>query len=429
MASKYWVGGAPAIAQVTDWTLGGTWNANDQITFTIGNVAVTTTAGSTTIQTIVDNLVAFWNALDSTAYPQFAEATASRDGTTDFRLTADTPGVPFAVTLSTNSAMGTINGGASSTGTAITASSGPAHWDDPDNWSDGAVPANGDDVLIDNTDDDILYGLNQSSVSLAKLTFGEGFSGTLGLPKLNAGGYAEYRKDYLHLNAMTGTTDRVLISCRSGRIKLRFTGTCREIRVDRTGSPAEQGLRSVQIGGGTITGLYLNRGSMDIARYAGETVTLSTALLGWVDNRAGDADLLIGRGVTCDTINKRGGLTEYYSDSTVTLNHSGGTFVLRGGSLSASSLIEGGTVYADWLTGTLDGTGGPLVVQGDGELDFSRQLLTFSRAGHPLVKVRGPKARLKDPWKRLGNNNSLIVLEDANLANIDLGASFTLGRN
>ena len=69
------------------------------------------------------------------------------------------------------------------TGTATTASSGPEHWDDADNWSSGTIPANTDTIIVDNTAGSIKYGLDQTAVELVKLVFGPGFTGTLGLPK------------------------------------------------------------------------------------------------------------------------------------------------------------------------------------------------------------------------------------------------------
>ena len=61
-----------------------------------------TVAGSTTITTIIDTLVTAWNALSSTAYPEFAEITASRSSSS-LVLTMDSTnaGRPFTCTVST----------------------------------------------------------------------------------------------------------------------------------------------------------------------------------------------------------------------------------------------------------------------------------------------------------------------------------------
>lgn len=84
-----------------------------------------------------------------------------------------------------------------------TTSAGPNHWDTPDNWLPVGVPVTGDAVRFEFGSTDVLYGLDQTGVTLASLWVGMGYSGSIGLPRINAEGYPEYRVRDLTL----GVTD------------------------------------------------------------------------------------------------------------------------------------------------------------------------------------------------------------------------------
>ena len=76
---------------------------------------------------------------------------------------------------------------------AVTASSGPNHWDTAANWSPVNVPVAADDVRFENCDTDCLYGLDQTGITLASLRIAMTYTGQLGLKRENDGGYLEYR--------------------------------------------------------------------------------------------------------------------------------------------------------------------------------------------------------------------------------------------
>ena len=58
--------------------------------------------------------------------------------------------------------------------------SGSQPWTTGANWSLGAAPVSTNDVFILNGSSDINTGLAQSAVTLASLTIGSGFTGTIG---------------------------------------------------------------------------------------------------------------------------------------------------------------------------------------------------------------------------------------------------------
>ena len=57
---------------------------------------------------------------------------------------------------------------------------GVGDWSDTANWSGATVPISTDDVTINQGNADIQTNLNQSAVTLASLTIGPGFSGSIG---------------------------------------------------------------------------------------------------------------------------------------------------------------------------------------------------------------------------------------------------------
>jgi len=85
---------------------------------------------------------------------------------------------------------------------SVVASSGPNHYDEPKNWLPVGVPITGDDVRFLSAGEDCLYGLNQTGVVLAFLRVSQAWQNRrLGLPRVNQGGYLEYRTQFLTLGA------------------------------------------------------------------------------------------------------------------------------------------------------------------------------------------------------------------------------------
>src|SRR5262245_1635033 len=93
MAAKRWRGGAGAVAQVTNYTLGGTWEADDLVLIQIGGRVLPVTAGATTATAVAANVVTAMNGASRSLYPEFVDVTASSTGAV-LTLTG-TAGVPF----------------------------------------------------------------------------------------------------------------------------------------------------------------------------------------------------------------------------------------------------------------------------------------------------------------------------------------------
>jgi hypothetical protein len=181
MAAPYWKGGAVAVAQVWKGTITTTTNGH---TYTVtltdmdgSTVAITYTVVNppdTTVTLVATGFINAWNASTDT---RIAGITATQSAG-QVILTADSAGVPFSVATS---------GSGTWTGTGnTTASAGPNDWGIAPNWSTGAVPVSTDDVTIDGrgSASSILYGLNQSGVTLASLNI------YAGAPQIGDANYA-----------------------------------------------------------------------------------------------------------------------------------------------------------------------------------------------------------------------------------------------
>lgn len=229
MATKYWVGRAHSVKQISTITVANTWAAGDTVVLKINEKELTITCGSTTTTTatVAAAISEAWNAagrLDGTSnssnatsnfggqeFGEFREAVATVSGSV-VTLTANTAGKPFTLTVTETTA-----GSGTATGATAQAATGRNHWDNADNWIDSldlttgstGVPANDDTVDFRNTDISCLYGLPNNS---KEVTFNQwkSYTGEIGLPAINRDDpsypYPEYRQRYVRLDdAGTGT--------------------------------------------------------------------------------------------------------------------------------------------------------------------------------------------------------------------------------
>jgi trimeric autotransporter adhesin len=352
MSTTRWLGRAKAVAQVETISIGGTVVIGDDFDVTINGKTITFTATAGTAANVVAGLVAAMNASD--APTEFAAVTWA-DATPDITGTADAEGVPFTVSVATDSAAGTIGT------TTSTAATGPNHWDNAANWSGGAVPVNGDDVYVDNSAVSILYGLDQAAVTLDSLHVAASFTGggTIGLPKTNASGYPEYRDDYLAISATV-----VILGAGSGtgsgRIKLNLGSNQAAIDVRTTGASAEVGLPAVQLLGTHASNtLTVASGSVGVAIGGGEVSTLATVTV------SASASVRLGTGCTLTTVTTAGACEMEASATTLTIN--GGTATVLGAAAITTLNINAGTcdyqssgtVGTANVAGTLDASRDP----------------------------------------------------------------------
>jgi hypothetical protein len=408
MSVRRWQGDAAAVAQVSTAQITA-YDAATTYTLTINGKSVSV-LGTTDEDGTATALAAAWNASDE---PEALEVTASA-ATDTVTLTGATAGKPFTVTSSDTGGTGTIGAV-----TEVTAPTGPNHWDDAANWSGGAVPVNSDDVVIENGSD-ILYGLDQSAVTLASLTIKRSYTGKIGLPEVANSGqstqYAEYRDTFLKIGA-TAVTIGDGEGNGSGRIKINYGTVAHTTNVYGTGQALEAGIPALLLKGSHASNvLNVLRGSVGVAIFAAETAQLDYLRLGYIANQASDAQVTLGSGVTNDAVIVDGGKLTIAS-ATTTLDQSAGEVTILSGAHAAIVQMGGTLIYRG--TGTVTA----LTVGKGATADFSRD--PRSRTVSAATAYSG--ATIRDPLRTV-TWTAGIDLPFARVADLtlDLGSNINL---
>lgn len=423
MATHIWRGDAIPLAQTITRTLAGTWVQGDTIDIDLNGKIVTVTVGTEVTPAEVAALVAqAWNGeslTDSAALvsplsgggnvPEYTEVTAQVSGAV-LTLIADTAGVPFdSPDMSTDSSAGELG----SWSTTV-ASEGPNHWDTVENWDSDTLPADGDTVVIPSGNVDILYGLNQSSVTLAELIIEQGFTGRIGLTEINVNRYDEYRGTYLQIGA-------TLLSIGSGtgqgsqQIKLDLGSA--QTSANITNSGISEFTPAIQLKGTHASNVVnITKGSLGVAYLPGESATIATLRVGYLGNQANDATVTLGEGVTNTNVEQSGGVLVVYSAST-SIQQTGGTLYVQGGA-HASILMDGGTCFYS-SSGTLT----TAKAGNAATLDFSRDMRAKTVTNCEVYA----SGSIRDPFGVVTFTNGIdVVRTSLDKVSIDLGSHFTI---
>lgn len=238
-------------------------------------------------------------------------------------------------------------------------------WATAGNW-DGGVPANSDDVILDNNAVDVDEGLDQSGVQLASLTITQSYTGRVG----TAAAYLQIGATKVSIGSYSGPG----YPGGSGRICLDVGTEPATIEVhDTSSSPTETYLPPVRIkAADAATTVHVRKGRVGLACVPGETSTVASVNVSYSTNPASDAEVVIGSGVTMATLNQTGGVVTLQAAAT-TINLAGGTLHTRGSGAITTLNVSGGACYAS-STGTITNAN----VQGSsttGSLDFTRSTL------------------------------------------------------
>lgn len=160
----------------------------------------------------------------------------------------------------------------------VTASAGPNHWDTAGNWLPAGVPANGDDVRFEIGNVPCLYGLSQSSVTLATLNIAMSYTGKIGLNRVNTLGYLEYRTTELTIGASV-----ILIGYGNGsgpsKVALNNGSVQTAVEIRDSGGSAESGIPCVTWRGtNTSNALQIYGGDVGIAPYSDQSANVNTLI-------------------------------------------------------------------------------------------------------------------------------------------------------
>jgi trimeric autotransporter adhesin len=410
-----WQGGAAAVAQVDTLTVGGTIEASDVFIMTIGKKTLSVIAGSTVAATVATTIAAAWNALDSTLYPEFAEITALATTGGALTLTANTPGIPFTVSVSTTESGGGAADDQTFTQAHTIVNSGPNDISTATNYSTGVLPASGDTLIFQNSNISALYGLSALlAVTLAKLQIDQSFTGTIGSPQANPGGYIEYRSLYFQVGATTGILGNGN-GQGSGRIKIDFGSVQTNTTIVNCGQQIENGVPQILLLGTHASNvLTVMRGTVGLAYNAGEVSTVSLLNIGYVQNQTGDSNVLCGLGCTLTTIVQSGGYLSVLSNVT-TFTQYAGAAVISGTATVATGVFYGSVIdqsSGTWTTITVGGV-------------YDHRLGLLSKTITTLKLIAG--AEYHDPYNAVTLTNGLQLLNTIPVqVTLDLSPGHTL---
>lgn len=324
-------------------------SGSGSFTVTINNnTAVFASTSADSLATVCAGIVA---AVQDAEAPEFREVTPSTDDTYVY-LTAVDAGVPFT---QTSSASGTS---AALTTSTTTANKSRNDYSDALNWAGGSVPVNSDDVIVENTDQSILYGLDQSAVTLASFTVRETFSGRIGNPNINQGGYIDYRAVTLSYGGIT----TLKINHNSGDPQQRFRITVGDNDCALTvagpidSTPQAYGVVEWDAGTGTHT-IAVNNGSIAIAPDTQDSVTVAS--LAAVDSAVfagpsatitaatldGQSSALLAKSPTTLTMNGAS-VAQIQAGAATTLDVQRGTAIWQGGNIT--NLVVGSTASVNF---------------------------------------------------------------------------------
>jgi len=397
MSDLRWTGAATAVAQVDTITPGGTIEADDLFILTITgwdgtSTAISVAAGGTTVADVTAAMVAAWNA---STHPLCTPITAT-DNTTNLTLTADTAGEAFSVAATTTEAGGGAADAQTFSRAATTASAGPKHWDDVNNWDTGALPGAGagENVYIENADAEILYGLDQSGIAntLDSLNVGLSFTGKIGYDGASgfAGSYLQIKATAIKIgyNYTGGSPSG------SSLVMIDSGATASAITVEGSGLSASQIKQSIRLlANNASTNINVLKGSVGVAQDVGETATIGILFLSYSASRSTDANVIVGEGVTLTTLTKNAGtcylgcavttvnndfgsLNTFGEGAITTLNMNGGVVSLSSsGTITTLNIIGGIADFAKSLTARTVTT---LKIGIDGSLIYDPSVLTLT---------------------------------------------------
>jgi hypothetical protein len=232
-------------------------------------------------------------------------------------------------------------------------------WDTAANWSPSGVPIASDDVVLANSSQDVLSGLDQSAVALTSITIDQSYTGLIGT----------LQSDFLQVAASTAvigqsrTTTGTLTG--SKRLNLDFgTSTACDIQVYNTARLAQdqnrQPLRIKAVNASTTLQVY--SGQLAVSDDNSDSSTLSSIVVN-------GGSVNVGQGVTLTTLESTGGATSTQSSCT--------TCTIKGGSVNFYDGIAASTITTLTVsdTGTFNHYGSGTITTANangGTIDLTR---------------------------------------------------------
>lgn len=327
MARPFWRHSANTeVAQVTAGTITTTTNGHTYIvTITDDNgdtAAITYTVVNppdTTVTLVATGFITAWNA---SLNPLIQKFTASQSSG-QVILTADSSGRSFSLAFT---GTGTWSGTGNTTNSV-----GNSDVSQATNWSTDLVLTNADDAVIGGGAVGLLYGLDQSGVTLDEFVVDAAFTGAAGRFEDGVGHYLRIDPDSF---IYRGRSTLAMFDVGSAAIDLLLEGS---------GSPATTGRNAVYVKGSAIDDLNINSGNVGVATAnSGDTATVAKLNIGKTGSTAPTVD--VGSGVTLTTVNAQAGTVSIGCAAT-TINVGDDATLTTQGTGAVTTINARGTCY------------------------------------------------------------------------------------
>ena len=313
MATKRWVGGAPATTRIMTITVANTWATSDVANVTVNNKTLTVTIGAiATTAGVAAALVAAINATSKTSglvgtesrnfggqeIAEFRAFTATLSGSTVI-LTAVGAGEFFLATVSETTA------GTGDLAIAVTvAGTGPNDLGNAANYDGGALLSNDDTLRFDSGSQDVTIGLDYyrtaGSIDFHVEITGD-YKGTIGRPLFNEKyGHDDYGTRMLQCCGSTDAYDFEVLPGESsaGGLGGGQRGTIyADFDSQAMQTLAVKDSRRVFLRGGTCVTLALEKGEVDTDLHDGSNptgLTPSLVLVGVPGGQENDLKVTFG---------------------------------------------------------------------------------------------------------------------------------------
>lgn len=369
--STYWAPNQAAVAQVRVYTFTAPSSVGNTYSAAINGKTVTySSVSGDTAATVASALFTLLNVSESIA-PELTEITFSNSASGEITATARVPGTPFAgVTVNGVANQGLVLSTGNGLANGITtveevANASPSDVNDAQNWlrvdlattppnRTRATPQTGDDVVVADSAVPLLWNLDR----LAAVQFGtyarhQSFTGTIGLPDANSGGYTEWRATYFRFNGPTGSVPAGGLAMELGRGEGRGPALERyDLQSSRYTLTILAGGRVDVLGQHTAnTFTALGGASLNVAIGKGEKANLSSSILN------GGASLNIGQNVTwtaASTLTASGGTVSLgAAPATLALSNGAQAVLTTDGLTWAAITAQGGCLVTPMCGGVI----------------------------------------------------------------------------
>ncbi len=415
-----WAPNQAAIAQVETYTFTAPNSIGNTYIATINGKSVTYTSISGDTAALA--ATGLYNLLNQSTIGEINEIQFTNPSSGVMQATNKIAGTPFAnITGGSSSGLilstgnGLVNG---ITTVHTTPNSSPSDVNDPQNWlritppAPGvrAIPVNGDDVVVSNSNVPLLWNLDRLvSVQFNTYTRWQTFTATIGLPDINPNGYTEWRATYFKFvgpqgSIPSGGLQMVLGqgSTGNGPSRERYNLGSQQTTLTILNAGQAQDTYGVYFLGVHTANTFTILGSVSlaIAMTPGEISTLSSCTID------GNANVGIGAGVTWtagSTLTMYGG-SLVINAAPAALSLSNGaqvTFTTTG--LTWASISLKGNSSMLWLAGGIITT---LTLETGSSLDKSQDLRTLTITNSTLD---GDTCTINDPLNAIVFTNATSV--------------------